>query len=84
MWQWVHHEVRLAEGPTVTDPLVCRVLAEEMAILRRRPDAGGRIDLAAQLLREVLEAPRPPAFLSVRAYAVLLGQQAASRSAPAA
>jgi malate synthase len=40
LWQWARHQVRLAEGPTVTPDLVRRVQGEE---LRRAPQrARGR------------------------------------------
>ncbi|MCE0486624.1 aldolase/citrate lyase family protein [Ornithinimicrobium sediminis] len=74
VWQWSHHEVQLAEGPTVGPLLLGRVLEEEIAILTRRlPAAGRHITLAADLLRETIGPDEPPAFISHRAYAVLLG-----------
>jgi malate synthase len=33
VWQWAHHGVRLAEGPTVTRALVERIVEEELAKL---------------------------------------------------
>ena len=41
VWQWLHNEVRLAGGETVTRELVERVIAEELAKVRdRRATAG--------------------------------------------
>lgn len=73
VWQWAHHGVRLAEGPTVGPLLISRVVGEEVSTLRRRlASADDRIDRAAELLTEAFEIVPPLAFLSQRAYAVLL------------
>ncbi|UJH71170.1 hypothetical protein [Ornithinimicrobium sp. INDO-MA30-4] len=76
MWQWAHHQVRLAEGLTVSERLVDRLMNEEVSmLLRRQPAARERIELAAQLLREAVGPGEPPAFISSRAYAALMGEQ---------
>lgn len=80
VWQWAHHDVRVAEGPVVGPLLLSRMLADEIGILRRRIGDDTRVDLAAELLQDALDAEEPPAFLSVRAYEVLLA--ARERSAP--
>jgi malate synthase len=72
VWQWAHHDVRVAEGPLVGELLLSRMLADEISILRRRIGDDSRVDLAAELLEDALYAEEPPAFLSVRAYEVLL------------
>ncbi len=72
VWQWAHHDVRVAEGPLVGELLLSRMLADEISILRRRIGDDARVDLAAELLEDALYAEEPPAFLSVRAYEVLL------------
>ncbi|GAA1143989.1 malate synthase A [Ornithinicoccus hortensis] len=86
VWQWAHHGVRLAEGPTVGPLLIARVVGEEAATLRRRlATADDRIDRAAELLTEAFEIVPPLAFLSQRAYAVLLsGAPAGSSNGSAA
>ena len=85
VWQWAYHEVQLAEGPTTGPLLIGRVLEEEIAILTRRlPAAGRHISLAADLLREAFGPGEPPAFISHRAYAVLLGLEAEAGAETAA
>ena len=72
LWQWLTHGQRLAEGPTMSELLLDRMLEDEVALLRRR---GAREDLlqhAVTLLRDSVVAAEPPAFLSQRAYDVLL------------
>ncbi|MGD8199975.1 aldolase/citrate lyase family protein [Ornithinimicrobium sp. W1679] len=72
LWQWLAHGTRFAEGPTMSTRLLDRVLEDEVALIRRR---GAREDLlqhAVRLLRDAVVAEDPPAFLSVRAYEVLL------------
>ena len=72
LWQWLAHETRFAEGPTMSTRLLDRVLEDEVALIRRR---GAREDLlqhAVRLLRDAVVAQEPPAFLSVQAYEVLL------------
>ena len=73
LWQWLSHGTRLAEGPTMSTLLLDRMLEDEVALMRRR---GAREDLlghAVELLRDSVVATEPPAFLSQRAYDVLLG-----------
>lgn len=77
LWQWLSHGQRLAEGPTMSELLLDRMLEDEVALLRRR---GAREDLlgyAVDLLRGSVVAEEPPAFLSQQAYAVLLRVDAA-------
>ncbi|MDO5740934.1 MAG: hypothetical protein Q4P07_12400 [Ornithinimicrobium sp.] len=72
LWQWMIHEQRFAEGPTMSPRLFERVLEDEIALLRRH---GAREDLlqhAVTLLRDSVLVEDPPAFLSIRAYDVLL------------
>ncbi|WP_122261499.1 malate synthase A [Ornithinimicrobium cerasi] len=72
LWQWMTHGQRFAEGPTMSPLLLDRVMEDEVALLRRR---GAREELLAHavtLLRESVVTDEPPAFLSVRAYEVLL------------
>ncbi|WP_298751004.1 malate synthase A [uncultured Serinicoccus sp.] len=72
LWQWLTHGQRLAEGPTMSELLLDRMLEDEVVLLRRR---GAREDLlghAVTLLRDAVVAAEPPAFLSQRAYEVLV------------
>jgi malate synthase len=75
IWQWVHHGVKLAEGPTVTRELVHKVRDEELAKIRTTiGDAGyaqGRFDDAAALFDEVALSTEFVEFLTVPGYARL-------------
>jgi malate synthase len=85
VWQWAHHGVRLAEGPTVGPLLLSRLVSEEVAVLRRRVAAADqRIEQAAELLVAAFEVVPPLPFLSQRAYAVLLGRPASQTDGSAA
>jgi hypothetical protein len=77
--------VALAEGPWVTSALTARIMAEEVAVLRRlRPGDAGQIGHAARLLRDSFAQQRTAAFLSPAAYAVLLRDEGTEATAPAA
>ena len=76
LWQWLSHGTRLAEGPTMSERLLDRMLEDEVSLLRRR---GGQEDLlqpAVTLLRDSVVAAEPPAFLCQQAYEVLLSVEA--------
>jgi malate synthase len=72
VWQWIRHGARLADGRSV-DAALCRaMLGEELEKLRAA--AGdeaydrGRFAEAAELFRELIEAPRFVEFLTLPAY----------------
>ena len=68
IWQWVHNDVRLAEGPQVTRELVETIVEEELA--RLAPGPGERADYAEarRLFLEVALADDFPEFLTLPAY----------------
>jgi malate synthase len=72
VWQWVHHGVRLTEGPAVTRELVRRLVTEELASLRQAADAGtferGRYQEAAEVFEQVALSERFVEFLTLPAY----------------
>jgi malate synthase len=71
VWQWLHNDVRLSNGDTVTRELVERLVDEEMAaIAEARGDAfaGGRWDDARALFTEMALADEYPDFLTLPAY----------------
>lgn len=72
LWQWLSHGTRLAEGPTMSERLLDRMLEDEVALLRRRGVREDLLGLAVSLLRESVVAQEPPAFLYQPAYEVLL------------
>ncbi len=71
VWQWVHHGVKLAEGPTVTSELVRKVRDEELAKIRAAAGdayAKGRYDEAATLFDEVALSGDFVEFLTLPGY----------------
>ena len=68
IWQWVRHRARLEDGRTI-DAAVCRaMLDEELVKLRESAGDDGRYNDAANLFRELVEAPIFPEFLTLPAY----------------
>jgi malate synthase len=72
VWQWVHHGVKLAEGPTVTRDLVTKVRDEELAKIKKTVGdesyAQGKYDIAASLFNDVALAPDFVEFLTIPGY----------------
>jgi len=72
VWQWVHHGVSLAEGPTVTRELVRKIEQEELAKIRNTAGddvfAGGRYEEAASLFDEVALSEDFAEFLTLPGY----------------
>ncbi|MFI5842574.1 malate synthase A [Catenuloplanes sp. NPDC051500] len=71
VWQWLYHHTPLADGGTVTEPLVRAILAEEVAALSTGRDAAGRsrAQAAAQIFERTALAEELPAFFTTDAYA---------------
>ncbi len=71
VWQWLHNDIELADGPRVTKDLVERIIGEELAKIR---EAGGadfdesRLEQATALFKEVALADDYAEFLTVPAY----------------
>ncbi|MFC6706263.1 malate synthase A [Flexivirga alba] len=84
LWQWLHHESQLAEGPHVTRELLDRVIDEEMAKLTRGLDADATRPYEAA--REVLEVTALgdylPGFFTNYAYVRYLTEQALRMKQP--
>jgi malate synthase len=71
VWQWLHNDVRLADGTQVNRELVERIVDEEMEAIRQaRGDAftAGRWDDARALFTEMALAEEMPDFLTLPAY----------------
>ncbi len=70
VWQWIRHQVRLADtGAVATRELCERILAEEKARAERdAPGPGHRFDEAADLLRGVALESDFTEFLTLPAY----------------
>ena len=57
LWRWIRHHARLEDGRTVDAALCSAMLDEELAKLREAARDGGRYDDAADLFRQLVEAP---------------------------
>jgi malate synthase len=71
VWQWLHNDVVLDDGQTVTRELVERLVEEEMATIRDRAGdafAAGRWDDARSLFTEMALADDYEDFLTIPAY----------------
>jgi len=78
LWQWLHHESQLAEGPQVTRDLLERVIDEEMTKLTRGQDdvAAARFQAAREVLNFVALSDYLPGFFTNYAYVRYLTEQA--------
>jgi malate synthase len=71
VWQWLHNDVELSNGETVTRGLVERLIEEEMASIEKKAGeafAGGRWDDARSTFTEMALADDYPEFLTLPAY----------------
>jgi malate synthase len=71
VWQWLHNEIRLEDGPQVTRGLVERLIGEELGKIREQSgDAfdDARYEQAVALFTEVALADDYADFLTIPAY----------------
>jgi malate synthase len=71
VWQWIHNDIALAEGPTVTRELVEEIIDEELASIYARLGPAydaARFDQAVSLFKEVALADDYVEFLTLPAY----------------
>jgi malate synthase len=71
VWQWLHNDVTLDDGPQVTRDLVERIISEELAAIRGQAGAAfdaARYDQAVTLFTEVALADDYAEFLTLPAY----------------
>jgi malate synthase len=71
VWQWLHNDVTLADGPTVTGDLVERLIGEELESIRAQLGAtfnDARYEQATALFKEVALADDYAEFLTIPAY----------------
>jgi malate synthase len=71
VWQWLHNDISLAEGPLITRDLVERLIGEELATIREQHgDAfdAARYDEATTLFTAVALADDYADFLTIPAY----------------
>ena len=80
VWQWIHNDVKLDTGETVTRELVSRIVEEEYAALAAASGAGtdSEDELLAEarrLFEESAIADDYPDFLTLAAYDALLARE---------
>jgi malate synthase len=71
VWQWIHNDVTLAEGPQVTREFVERIIGEELEAIREQYGAAfdpAQFDQAVALFTEVALADDYAEFLTIPAY----------------
>jgi malate synthase len=71
VWQWLHNDIALAEGPTVTTGLVERIIGEELATIEAQLGAAydaPRFEQAVSLFKEVALVDDYAEFLTLPAY----------------
>ena len=71
IWQWIHNDVSLADGPLITRELVERLIGEELAAIREQyGDAfdAAKFDEATALFTAVALADDYADFLTIPAY----------------
>jgi malate synthase len=71
IWQWIHNDITLDDGPRVTRDLVERIIGEELATVREQAGPAfdtGRYDQAVALFTEVALADDYAEFLTLPAY----------------
>jgi malate synthase len=77
LWQWVHHNAKLADGRAVTVALVEGMIDAELARQKAAVDAEryAAYGKAAELMRELIRAPKFVEFLTVSAYERVLREE---------
>jgi malate synthase len=71
VWQWLHNDIGLAEGPTVTRALVEEIIGQELDLIAGQLGAAfdpGQYDQARSLFTEVALADDYVDFLTLPAY----------------
>ena len=71
VWQWMHNDICLDDGPQVTRDLVERIIGEELGTIREQAGAAfdaARYEQAVALFKEVALADDYAEFLTLPAY----------------
>jgi malate synthase len=76
LWQWVHHHAVMDDGLPVTAEMVDAVIADELERAEATADAQRYTAYvqAAELMRELIRAPKFMDFLTVPAYERVLAE----------
>ncbi len=77
LWQWVHHKAKLADGRVVDLALVESMIDDELKRQKTAVDAAryAAYEKAADLMRELVRAPKFVDFLTVPAYQRVLKEE---------
>ena len=77
LWQWVHQKAKLSDGRTVDIPLVESLIAAELEKQKIAVDAVrySAYEKAADLMRELVRAPKFIEFLTLPAYEQVLKEE---------
>jgi len=77
LWQWVHHKAKLADGRVVDLALVESMIAGELNRQKTAVDAAryAAYEEAADLMRELVRAPKFMDFLTLPAYQRVLKEE---------
>ena len=71
IWQWLHNDIKLADGPAVTRDLVEQIIGEELATIRAQLGEAydeAQYEQATSLFTEVALADEYVDFLTLPAY----------------
>jgi malate synthase len=71
IWQWLHNDIKLADGPKVTRELAERIIGEELATIKAQLGGAydeGQYEQATSLFTEVALADEYVDFLTLPAY----------------
>jgi malate synthase len=76
LWQWIHQKARLQDGRLIDLALCDRVIDEELAKAKQQGDASrsAAYEKSAQLMRDLIRAPRFVEFLTVPAYQQIISE----------
>jgi malate synthase len=81
IWQWIRHGCKLSDGRAVTKELCRQIIGEELdryrAMVGAERYAKGQFGEAAKLVRDLIEAPTFPEFLTLPAYDLVVAHEAA-------
>ncbi len=77
LWQWVHQNAKLSDGRRVDGALIESLIADELAKQKTAVDAAryAAYEKAADLMRELVQAPRFVEFLTLPAYQRVLQEE---------
>jgi malate synthase len=76
LWQWIHQKARLKDGRLIDLALCDGVIDEELAKAKQAGDASrsAAYEKSAQLMRDLIRAPRFVEFLTVPAYQQIVSE----------